>query len=237
MARQLLLNALISAPAVPDQELAGIARSAGRPLPESVQAVAMRYREGWPLPELDDPNVLTNWERSHPYLLIIDPGRDTEPMLRRALCGWTAVLGPALPRAEATSSLRWARTLLAVTPEDNGGEGKLIRALDHLPMLLLLQDVSLVRLLTERWLHPLAQLTPHRANRITQTMLTWLECSNTSEAARRLGVHPQTIRYRMRQIERLFGVSLRDPGNRFELELALRGMRLLAGVGGDRTVA
>jgi DNA-binding PucR family transcriptional regulator len=35
-------------------------------------------------------------------------------------------------------------------------------------------------------------------------------------------VHPQTVRYRMRQLRDLFGERLEDPDSRFELALALR---------------
>jgi DNA-binding PucR family transcriptional regulator len=48
--------------------------------------------------------------------------------------------------------------------------------------------------------------------------------------ARRLGVHPQTVRYRLRQLEELFGDALNAPDARFELELALRGRALLPAV-------
>jgi DNA-binding PucR family transcriptional regulator len=40
--------------------------------------------------------------------------------------------------------------------------------------------------------------------------------------AQRIHVHPQTVRYRLRQIQELFGEQLRDPDRRFELHLALR---------------
>ena len=40
--------------------------------------------------------------------------------------------------------------------------------------------------------------------------------------------HPQTVRYRLRQIQELFGDQLRDQDRRFELQLALR-IRTLAG--------
>ncbi|MYT26807.1 PucR family transcriptional regulator, partial [Streptomyces sp. SID7760] len=50
------------------------------------------------------------------------------------------------------------------------------------------------------------------------------------EAAKALSVHPQTVRYRMRQLEKLFGPGLRDPRTRFELEMALRSRRLMAQV-------
>ena len=44
---------------------------------------------------------------------------------------------------------------------------------------------------------------------------------DAAEAAE-LGVHPQTVRYRLRQLRELFGTRLEDPDARFELSLALR---------------
>jgi DNA-binding PucR family transcriptional regulator len=35
-------------------------------------------------------------------------------------------------------------------------------------------------------------------------------------------VHPQTVRYRVRQLRELFGEALEEPDGRFELALALR---------------
>jgi DNA-binding PucR family transcriptional regulator len=40
--------------------------------------------------------------------------------------------------------------------------------------------------------------------------------------AERLGIHPQTARYRMARLRELFGDRLEDPDERFWLELALR---------------
>ena len=40
--------------------------------------------------------------------------------------------------------------------------------------------------------------------------------------AQELGVHPQTVRYRMSRLRELFGEALDEPDGRFELELALR---------------
>ena len=37
-----------------------------------------------------------------------------------------------------------------------------------------------------------------------------------------LGVHPQTVRYRLGRLRELFGGALDDPDARFELELVLR---------------
>jgi len=61
-----------------------------------------------------------------------------------------------------------------------------------------------------------------------QTLLAWLQHGcNANEVALRLHVHPQTVRYRLRQVEDLFGDQLRDPDRRFELEIALRARHML----------
>lgn len=49
-----------------------------------------------------------------------------------------------------------------------------------------------------------------------------LSGSNVPDVAARLHVHPQTVRYRLRQLEKLFGDALHDSDARLELILALR---------------
>jgi DNA-binding PucR family transcriptional regulator len=44
---------------------------------------------------------------------------------------------------------------------------------------------------------------------------------NHEATAQALHVHPQTVRYRLRQIRELFGASLDDPDTRRRLILAL----------------
>jgi DNA-binding PucR family transcriptional regulator len=46
---------------------------------------------------------------------------------------------------------------------------------------------------------------------------------SVSPTAAALGVHPQTVRYRIARLRELFGAALDDPESRFELQLALRG--------------
>ena len=50
---------------------------------------------------------------------------------------------------------------------------------------------------------------------------------NANEVAVCVHVHPQTVRYRLRQVDDLFGDQLRDPDRRFELEIALRARQML----------
>ena len=47
-----------------------------------------------------------------------------------------------------------------------------------------------------------------------------------AEIADRLQVHPQTVRYRIRQLERTLGDQFGDPDVRFAMEMVLRVMRL-----------
>ncbi len=54
------------------------------------------------------------------------------------------------------------------------------------------------------------------------TLLAWLRAQGqVLAAAAALPAHPQTVRYRMRKIRRLFGAALDDPDARLALQLAL----------------
>ncbi|WP_349294364.1 helix-turn-helix domain-containing protein [Streptomyces sp. HU2014] len=161
-------------------------------------------------------------------LLVPDPGLPGRAALEAALGCRVAAVGHSVPVADAAASLRWARRLLAVAAALGGPAERVVCVDDHLSELLMLQDESLARALSARWLRPLEDLTPRQSERLEVTLLAWLESGGAPEAARTLKVHPQTVRYRLRQIEKLFGPAMREPHTRFELELALRGRRLLA---------
>ena len=71
-----------------------------------------------------------------------------------------------------------------------------------------------------------------RAN-LALTLQAWLRSPGQRKTiAHELGVHPQTVRYRMARLRELFGEQLDDPDGRFELELALR-LRPFAAMGSD----
>jgi DNA-binding PucR family transcriptional regulator len=97
----------------------------------------------------------------------------------------------------------------------------------HLATLVLLADAELADTLSGAALAPLRRLRPEHADRLALTLLAWLESAdNAGVAARRLHVHPQTVRYRLRQLTELFGDRLSDPDARFTLQVALRARRL-----------
>ena len=116
------------------------------------------------------------------------------------------------------------------TPAGRGAGTGVVWCEDHLPTLVLLADADLAATLSREALAPLRRLRPGQADRLAGTLLAWLESADDANAAaRRLHVHPQTIRYRLRQVSELFGEALNDPDARFRLLLALRVRGLLGG--------
>lgn len=229
--RQDLFQALTGAKPVPAAALPELARQAGWPLPETVRAVALTAPGETQQLAATLENCLIGLGNDGPCLLLPGPDPDTRATLEAALRGRSAAVGHAVPLRDAASSLRWARRLLNLTPTPIGLDARPVFVDDHLSTLLLLQDEPLAKALAARWLRPLAGLTPRQSERLEVTLLAWLEGGGAPEAAKALSVHPQTVRYRMRQLEKLFGQGLRDPRTRFELEMALRSRRLMAEIG------
>jgi sugar diacid utilization regulator len=68
----------------------------------------------------------------------------------------------------------------------------------------------------------LAHDAQHNAT-YAQTLRAYLDCfGDVPRAAKRISVHPNTFRYRLRRLVELFGVDLDDPDERLVLELQLR---------------
>jgi len=72
-------------------------------------------------------------------------------------------------------------------------------------------------------LAPLAELSPGSRRRLSLTLRVWLaEQGRLGHVAQCLGIHPQTVRYRLGRLRELFGDALDDQDSRFWLALALR---------------
>ncbi|HEX3318450.1 MAG TPA: helix-turn-helix domain-containing protein, partial [Solirubrobacteraceae bacterium] len=110
----------------------------------------------------------------------------------------------------------------ALSLEGPSGAG-LVRVDDVLPELALRTDAPLLARLRARRLAPLDGLPARTRDRLTETLAAWLdERGNAVAVASRLGVHPQTVRYRLAQLRDHFGDTLEDADARFELQMALR---------------
>jgi hypothetical protein len=227
--RRRLLDLIVADPPASREAIADMAKAAGWPLPDRVALVAVSERPG---PEVSagpalPAEVLGDWARPEPCLLVPDPdGRAA--VVEHALRGWPAAIGPAGPLARASASLRWARAALALglrrVLDFHGG---VIRCDEHMSTLLIFSDEELACALGAARLRPLDRLRPAQAARLAETLLTWLQHGgNANEVAALMHVHPQTVRYRLRQINELFGSELHDADRRFELEIALRAREL-----------
>ena len=101
-------------------------------------------------------------------------------------------------------------------------ESRVVSTEDLLPELVVSADPAALADLRARALAPLAELRPAQAERLTQTLRSWLlHHGRREDVARELFVHPQTVRYRMNQLREVFGDALDDPRSVLELTVAL----------------
>ncbi|MWK40628.1 hypothetical protein GEV43_46350 [Actinomadura sp. J1-007] len=144
-------------------------------------------------------------------------------MLERQLRGWTASIGPTVGVTEVAKSLRWARHALELAGQGLIDGAKPIAAEMHMPIIVMMQERELVERAIERRLGPLLGVRPAQRHRLAATLLTCLECGfNATEVAGRLHVHAQTVRYRIRQLENLFGDTIHASAGRLELHMVLQ---------------
>jgi hypothetical protein len=154
------------------------------------------------------------------------PGRPAS--IERAVieAGATAGLGTVVDWHDAGVSFSRATAALELA----AGDPALIVAREKAGELLLRSDPRLARELAADRLAPLQSLSAGSKARLTETLEAWLaEQGRVSPVAARLGVHPQTARYRLARLRELFGDSLDDPDQRFWLELALKVQTAQAG--------
>jgi hypothetical protein len=232
--RRRLLDLLLTDPPVSPDAIAELARAADWRLPAKVAAVVLDdrgHQEFPPLPIMP-PDVLIDLSRREPCMLVPDPdGPGRIQLIKGGLRDWKAAVGPAVPLHRASSSQRWAIQGLslarrAILPWDSG----VIWCTSYMPQLLIFSDEELLDRFSSATLKPLRELDEVQQDRLAETLLAWLEhWGNAVTTAKTLHVHPQTVRYRLRQLEELFSDDLRDPSKRFALELALHGRQVLRG--------
>ncbi|WP_433254832.1 PucR family transcriptional regulator [Streptosporangium sp. CA-135522] len=224
--RRRLLDLLVADPPADPRAVADLARSVRWTMPRTVACVALatRVQGGMPRPGLP-PDVLADLDRPDPCLVVPDPdGPGRHGLLDALAVDWTVVIGPAVGLGEAALSLRLARNTMELAERGvlDAGRGRSIRAAHHLATLMIFQDEALIRIMGRSRLAPLRHLRPAQRDRLAGTLLAWLQSGNATEVAARLHIHPQTVRYRLRQATELFADQLNTPGDRFELEVVLR---------------
>ncbi|GLY93908.1 helix-turn-helix domain-containing protein [Actinoplanes sp. NBRC 103695] len=224
--RRRLLRLILESPPAPESAVKDLANLAGWTVPDEVTMIAVGLGTQDVTPPLDD--VLSDLDTIEPYLLV--PGRlsaDRRTGLIEEFPGSRLAVGPTVRLSAAPDSLRWARQALALGESGAIDPEPAILCEDHLCEMLLFSDWPLVEQLADREFAAVRDLTAHRRDRLIETLEAWLEArGSAAKIAERLRVHPQTVRYRMRQLEQSLGEQLDDPDSRFAMELVLRARRL-----------
>ncbi|GAA1462644.1 helix-turn-helix domain-containing protein [Nocardiopsis exhalans] len=226
-----LVDLLLSEAGPASEAVAEMALAADWRPPAAVAVVVLGGRDVETAPPAALPSdVLSDFNRIEPRLIVPDPdGPGRMRTLGTALRGWHVAVGPTVSVTEAPSSLARARETLSLVNAGIIPGKQIVRWADHLITALLFRDEELMREMVARRLAPLIELRSVQRERLAETLLAWLQCGfNAKQVAQKLHVHPQTVRYRLRQLEELFGARLFSADCRFELEAALR-VRVLTG--------
>lgn len=241
--RERLVSLLLVDPPAGPEALAAAAQAAGWELPARVRVAVTEQRlDGGGERGAPPARVLVASEAlardalgargepagGGPVALVVADDDATDAWLERAAraLGLAAPLavGPAAPPQRAAASARRAAALSRLVGAGAiVAAGPVVRSDEHELALLLGADPELAAGLADRRLAPLDGLAPGQRRRLAETLAGWLARPDRPQAiADELGVHVQTVRYRVRQLRELFGEALDDPDARFELALALR---------------
>ena len=172
-----------------------------RPVLAAVSPATLQISD---LPELED-GVL---------LLVPDAHAHRRAALLRTLTDRGSLAGPARPWLEVRASYDRVVRARAL--------GIQLDTEAHLVELVLGSDDAARADLRAQLLAPLAKLRPGTAEKLTDTLRSWLlHQGRREEVAAELFVHPQTVRYRMSQLRELYGDRLDDPATVLALTVAL----------------
>ncbi|MEV8016355.1 helix-turn-helix domain-containing protein [Streptomyces sp. NPDC086554] len=226
--RRALAAQLLEQSAQPRGEsLTTLAEQASWRLPEAVACLVMRQAGGGGqvLAAGLDEDVLILPRGGELLLVVPDPEEGGRvDRLRAAVRDHAAAIGPTVALGDAWLSSHCARLALKHRRRLDAPRGELLAAADHLLDVQLLSGAPIGRLMADRVTDVLRGLPPGKAARLAQTLEALLASwgRTAPEVADALGIHPQTVRGRLRQLDDLFGAQLTDATFRTGALLALR---------------
>lgn len=124
---------------------------------------------------------------------------------------------------DVPAARRWAERALLLAEQDVIAAEPVIECARYRTHLWLHAEPALRRQMCQDLLRPLLAETPNSREILSETLLVWLETRDSAPAiAAQLGVHPQTVRYRWKRINELFGDDLREPEFMVQITMLLK---------------
>lgn len=202
-------------------------------------------RAGWPLParslvlcadlpermstieaQLSDGGALVVVEDS--FFLVLCDERDRVRVLgevRAVLDTSPIAVSPPAPPQYLTDAVRLAIRAHRLVGRNVIPTQGIIDCADHEEALWLQSEPFLRDSMVKRLLAPLESQSPHRRQVLAMTLVIWLERHASAVAiGEQLGVHPQTVRYRLRQLDAMLGQRMKDPDSSLPMLLALKAV-------------
>lgn len=223
LARARLVNALLSGADL--EEIEAQAAITGWEVPESVTVLAVSVAPGTPLPpEAVAPDAVTRTGREpQPVVCGTDDADDVVAAIAAALPGVRVARCWPVPVEDAPAAWTWVLRALDLVEQQVIPARPVIECARFRTEIWLHAEPVLRRQLAQELLQPLFGETANSREILSETLLVWLETRDSAPAiAARLGVHPQTVRYRWKRINELFGESLHDPEFVVQLTLLLK---------------
>ncbi|MGI8774545.1 MAG: PucR family transcriptional regulator [Actinomycetota bacterium] len=134
--------------------------------------------------------------------------------------------GPELGLEGIRRAYREAREALEIG-EALRMEGPVHRFDELLPYHFLRAEPALIDRFVDQMLGPLLAYDERRKGELVKTLEAFFDTDGSVKlAGERLFAHPHTVSYRLKQVDKLTGWTLRDPEDKLRLQLALRAHRL-----------
>ncbi|WP_148046027.1 helix-turn-helix domain-containing protein [Nocardioides marmoriginsengisoli] len=159
------------------------------------------------------PMLVTTPEHLAAALDLLDQDRS----VTRIATSWPVNL------ASTPAASLWTRRAIDLARRGVIPTARVIECLRHRTQLWLHAEPYMRQQLCQELLAPLLAETPNSREILSETLLTWLETRDSAPAiAARLDVHPQTVRYRWKRINEIFGEALHDPELVVQLTMLLK---------------
>lgn len=184
-------------------------------LPERFVLIAAEPLEREPLPDLAEHT--RRWlmrADAGSVLFLVEPDERNEVigLLRSRSKGLQVAASWPVPREEVPDAWRWVVRVLDLAARGVIQRKDILFCSEFRTQMWLHAEPLLRQRMCQELLRPLLAETPNSREILSETLLAWLESRDSAPAiASRLGVHAQTVRYRWKRINELFGEDLRDP--------------------------